>query len=115
MNVEMQHRFNSDETFRQIFKWEKIDVCKFSNDLDSFTSAIFKKYLLWANQTFQGVFHKCPYRELIVENLTLSLSSYEVDSFVPNGEIGMKVHLFNNRDHNIGTLKLLWKQNYIDV
>lgn len=115
MNLELQQRRNSKETFRRIYRWDKFDVCRFTNDIDTLTSSIFKHYLLWANETFQGLLHKCPYKDLILKSLTVSISSYEVDTFVPNGELRLIVNIFNNRDRNIVSFKLSWEQNYIDV
>lgn len=118
MDIEMRvRRSQSKESFQRVFLWEKIDICKFVNEIDSFsTNTIIQSYLLWANETFQGVIHKCPYRKLSVSNLTLSLdSSYEIDTIVPNGEIIHKIHLYNSRDRNIGTFRIIWKQNLIDL
>lgn len=114
MDIELQRRSQRKDNFQRVFAWEKIDICRFVNDIDSYSSTMFKRYLTWANETFQGVIHKCPYRSLVVTNVTLSLDSFEFDTIVPNGEVKLIVKLYNNRDRNIGTFHLTWIQSLID-
>lgn len=112
----MKRRSKYKENFMRVFAWDRIEICRFANEIGSYTtSSLITKYLLWANESFQGVLHKCPYTELTVTNLTLSLDSNEFETIVPNGEIQLKVHLYNNRDRNIGTLQLTWNQSLIDA
>lgn len=109
-------RNQKKDNFKRIFLWQKIDICRFVNEVETYANSMFKRYLIWANETFQGVIHKCPYRILLVRNLTLSLDpSFEIDTIVPNGEIRHRINLYNNKDKNIGTFQIIWKQDLINV
>lgn len=117
MDLEMKRRGHGriKDKFQKIFAWDRIEICRFSNEIGSYTSSMITEYLLWVNETYQGIFHKCPYRELTVTNLTLSLDTNDFDTIVPNGEVMLKVHLYNQRDSNIGTMQLTWNQSLINA
>lgn len=100
--------------YMSILSWKKVDLCKFTNDVNSFP--IIKDYLIRANQSYHGIIHKCPYESF---NVNLTVSFYDAfnltNVFVPNGELRMRVHIFNNRDRNIGTLQISWIRNVVVV
>lgn len=111
----MLRRSYRNESFMKVIIWHKIDVCRFANDVNSYATSMFKGYLIYINETFKGVLHKCPYRDLSLTNLSMSLdSSFEIDTIIPNGENLVMIHLYNNRDPNIGRIEIIWSQKLVD-
>lgn len=135
--VEMKKTDNPG--YNTMMKWSKIDVCKLATDITAFL--IVRDFLDFVSiqkesygqtdsilsllpsvicqlqiNTMAGgnLIHKCPYNGI---SLNFSMQTEVVDpnshSGFPNGEFKTTVKIYNNRDKNIGTVKIYFEQrNY---
>lgn len=111
MDIFVDFRRSQKDQYKRILGWPKIDLCKFADDVETYS--VLKSYLDYANNTFNGFIHRCPYRIAHIPNATISFDqNYTRDdetptTIFPNGENRFTVKFYNNRDKNIFTLEFM--------
>lgn len=102
MDVNVLIRRSSRDKFKQIITWPNIDLCKFAENINE-TYSVIKEHLLFINKKLNGIIHRCPYKQVEINNFSLSLQGNEDLNtyFCPNGEIKFNVMFYNNREKNI--------------
>lgn len=95
--------------FSQFFNWDKIDICKLTEDVNSYH--LFRDYLKIVNDKFNGLIHSCPYRGLNFINASISAISDNLHSIWPNGEIKVCVNLYSRKGKQIMFYQIVVEQN----
>lgn len=70
MNTVTKYRSLISRNYRKIVDFKNLDVCPIIATIDKFP--YFKGYLTWFNESFPGLVHPCPYRDLLIFNASLS-------------------------------------------
>lgn len=111
VDIEAYFRKSSTDEFARILRWDKVDICKFAANVDSYS--VFKEHLKSVNRTFGGIIHPCPYKgALIIDKISLSLNYLNPakTSLFPNGESKIAVHAYNNKNPDLMYYQLTFKQ-----
>lgn len=102
-DVEASFKRNNDENFVKVFKWEKIDLCKLTSDIESYT--LIRNQIQMVNRSLNGNLHKCPYKQFNVNEVTASFSNFtdekEISSSLPNGISKISI-LFKSKSKYLG-------------
>lgn len=80
MDVEGSHKSWTARNFRQFISLKNVEVCPIIASIENFP--YFKGYLNWFRNTFPGLVHKCPYKELLVINATHTMYENEQQNYM---------------------------------
>lgn len=113
IDVEGFHRKSNKFEFKKVLGWNKIDLCKFAQNMDSYMMV--KEHLLTINQYFNGVLHPCPYDRFFFEkvNFLRQMQLTDGSSIFPDGDLRVSVRFYNNRQNNILFFQVTWKQKNV--
>lgn len=113
VDVNIFFRRSSGAEFKRIISWPKIDVCKFAEDIETYS--ILKSYLMYTNKTFNGIIHSCPYKRVEFSNVNFSLNSNDkLETFLfPSGENKFSVRIYNNRVKNLAFYEIVLLQRLV--
>jgi len=104
LKVEARLEFKYGTVYREVIRLPKIVWCYMMNS-DSFANKILSQLIDIIRETAPQVLHKCPYRDFIVNNMTLQIDSLK--SIFPTGDYKFVAIVSNKEDDNIFTLSVL--------
>lgn len=71
-------------------------------------------YLVYFNETLQGLIHRCPYQGAFFNVSFSSANQLKTNRFIfPNGDLQAFVHIYNNRDKNILSFYFMWTRHLV--
>lgn len=108
--MEISHRKSNKFEFNKAIGWNKVDLCKFAENMDSYS--ILKEHLVRINHDLGGIIHSCPYRNFVLEktNFLRFNRGPNAETIFPNGDLKILLRFYNNREKNLVTVQINWKQ-----
>lgn len=73
LDVLVAYKRTQRDAYKQIAKFDKIDMCKLMADVESYS--VIRYHFEAFNESFKGNLHKCPYRSMDVEKISLATST----------------------------------------
>lgn len=109
-DIEINYRKSSKFEYRKILGWNKMDICKFTENMETYT--MLKEHLLNLNKDFGDLIHNCPYKNIILDKLNFlrERRGPNATSLFPNGDLKALLRCYNNRQKNILFFQTSWKQ-----